>query len=347
MLIKKPPKAKKIRRLRSKQQIRLLRNILPLAKANMTQKEIATRLRDYGLKHEVQIGLAALNSLRSGQSFANGIKPWLDPLAWEALLAGEKIGHWAKGIEDALTTLKISDSMGSQLVMALGKPIAIISLMLAGYIAAHLFFFPKIADLYPIEKWPELSRIINQIGEELLSWGPSLLMIMIPLLIAVLISLSRFTGPIRASLDKYPIYRQYRLIQGSTLLRSMGNLSLAGFDLKNAVISSKKTANHYLGTHLDTVRLHLGQGKRNIGDILDTGLFDAAEQSAIKVLGEKGAYGDTLLNSAEIMQEKLLTEIDIIRVWGGNTLTLVGGFLSFGLIGGIAMLMFDLATNIR
>ena len=342
-----PPTPKKIRRLRPKKQIRLLRNILPLAKANMTQKDIALRLRDYGIKTDIIIGQAALKSIGLGKGFTNGIKPWLDPLAWEALLAGEKIGNWHKGINDALITLRMSDSMGSQLILVMLKPIGIIAAMLAGYMGAHQLFFPKIAALYPIDKWPALAVNVDQFGGWLLTWGVGLLTLTFPIFTLVLLSLSRLTGPYRQRLDTWPIYRQYRLLQGSTLLRSMGNLSLAGFNLKSAILSSKKNANRYLGFHLDQVRHHLGQGKRNIGDLLDTGLFDPAEQSAIKVLGEKGDYGETLLSSADIIQERLLFEIDIVRNWGTNTLMLIGGLLSFGLIGGIVMLMFDLATNIR
>lgn len=340
-------KPRKIRKLPLKKQVAFLRNTLPLAKANMSQKEIAKRLVEFGSKQEKAMGQAALNAMESGGTFSSAIEPWFNTMAWEALMAGEKIGDWAKGMTNALGIMDVSNKVGGSIFLALLQPIGTIAVMLAAMAAAHLSFFPKIADLYAPSRWAGLSTFADDMGGWLISWAGMIGGAILLLLGFVLYTLYRTTGLFRAKLDKLPIYRQYRMIQANNLLRSMGNLTLAGFGLKESINSTLKHANHYQSSHLRQARKHISKGERNVGRIFNTGLLEPAEQSTLMILGEKGNYGKTLIDCADIAQASLLREADTIKYWTRNILSLLGGILFIILAGGVAMLMLDLSTNIK
>ncbi|MGR5465264.1 hypothetical protein ACPV5G_20210 [Photobacterium damselae] len=340
-------KARKIRKLPAKKQIAFLRNTLPLAKANMSQKEIAKRLVEFGNKQEKAMGQAALNAMESGGTFSSAIEPWLNTMAWEALMAGEKIGDWAKGIINALGIMDVGNKVGGSIFLALLQPIGTILVMLAAMAAAHISFFPKIADLYPPSRWAGLSTFANEMGGWLVSWAGTVGIAFALLLGFVIYTLYQSTGAFRAKLDKLPIYRQYRMIQANNLLRSMGNLALAGFGLKESINSTLKHANRYQAYHLKLARKHIGKGERNVGRIFNTGLLEPAEQSTLMILGEKGNYGKTLIDCADIAQASLLREAENIKYWTRNILSLLGGMLFIILAGGVAMLMLDLSTSIK
>ena len=337
---------RKIRKLNDKKQIAFLRSILTLAKANLTQKEIAQRLLEYGSKVEKQMGYTILEGLEVGLTFSHCIKPWLSPMPWEALLAGEKMGNWNKGLTNALKVLEVSGKVGGQIFLVLLKPIGMITFMSLAAFIASTKFFPIIADIYPMNRWGSISLTAYNMGKFFGLWGVAIILTIIMLSLFVYFSLIYLTGKPRILLDKAPIFRQYRLVLGSNLLRSIGNLSQAGFGLKESVKSTLKNSNKYQSSHLNIALKRIGQGKQNIGDIFDTGLLQASEQSTLKVLGEKGNYGETLLNCADITQDNLIKEAELVKTWGGNLLNLVGGLMALLLMAGIGLVMFDLSTNI-
>lgn len=344
-MVQKRPR--KIRKLSPKKQIAFLRNTLPLAKANMSQKEIAKRLVEFGDKQEKAMGQAALTAMESGGTFSSAIEPWLNTMAWEALMAGEKIGDWSKGITNALGIMDVGNKVGGSLFLALLQPIGTILVMFAAMAAAHLSFFPKIADLYAPSRWAGLSTFANDMGGWIANWASFFGVVFALLLSCIIYTLHYTTGGVRTKLDKLPIYRQYRMIQASNLLRSMGNLTIAGFGLKESINSLLKHANRYQAYHLQLARKHISKGERNVGRIFNTGLLEPSEQSTLLILGEKGNYGKTLIDCADIAQASLLREAETIKYWTRNILSLLGGMLFIILAGGVAMLMLDLSTNIK
>ncbi|KLV03495.1 hypothetical protein ABT56_18845 [Photobacterium aquae] len=338
---------RKIRRLSQKKQILLLKNLRTLVSSNLTQKEIAQRLVEFGTKEEQSLGHAVLASLNVGGTFAMAAKPWFSPMAWEALIAGEKTGVLEKGIKNALKILEIGNVTGMGFFWGLLKPIGTVIVMFAALIGAREAFFPKIMDLYSISRWGDVSIAAYNFGGFLSDWWKLILCIILSLIAIVIFTIKYSVGMFRNKLDKFPVYRHYRLILSANFLRSIGNLILAGFSLKESLSSTKEQSNLYLSYHIDIVMKNIGRGYLNIGEILDTGLLDRSEQSALKVLGGRGGnLSQTLLNCSEITQDKVVNELSNLQKILYNILMPIGGLLSFLLMGGVGMLMFDLSTNI-
>lgn len=337
---------RKIRKLSNKKQVSFLRSLLSLVKSNMTQKEIAINLYEYGAAQEKIMGYLALEGLEEGISFTRSAKPFFDTMAWEAMLAGETMNNWTKGILNALKVLEVNGKVGAGMFLVLLRPIGLLVFMAIASVVASNQFFPTIKDIYPINRWDTLSVFAYEIGVFFTNWGLFILGVIAAISVGIYFTLIYFIGNSRISLDKLPIFRQYRLVLGSNLLRSIGNLSLAGFGIKESIQSVLKTSNKYQAWHLEKALRNISDGKQNIGNIFDTGLLQPSEQSTLKVLGGKGKYGEVLLNCSEITQNNLIKESELVKTWGGNILTFLGSSLALIIMAGIGLVMFGIAINV-
>ncbi|AZQ13267.1 hypothetical protein [Shewanella khirikhana] len=329
-----------------KKQIKLLRNIHRLARAGVEQKRIAEQLIKYGQPTERKIGEGILRSIANGQGFSLGTKPWLDPLAFEALAAGEHTGEWARGVQNAIITLSSKSASTSLLVKALWKPLAGIVAMLAVSAGISRYMFPMLDGIMIRGRKGHISQLAASFGDFWLDWGLVIGSITLLIVIAVFLSLSVMTGTLRKQLDNFPVYRQYRLIQTGAFLRSMGNLTLAGFGLKEALLQTQKHANRYLLHHIADMLKKIEWGEKNLGNIMATGLLNNAEEDSLYLLGQIGGTAETLLNSADIHHELLIDEIELIKSIGINVLKIIGFCIGVLMGGGVISQIMDIATNV-
>ena len=330
-----------------KRQIKLLHNIHRLARSNVQQKLIAEQLIRFGQATERKIGESILRSISNGHSFSAGIKPWLDPLAFEALAAGEHTGEWAQGIQNAVITLSSKSASTSLLIKALWKPIAGLVGMLVASALLSGYLFPMLDGIVQHSRKSQISQLATAFGRFWLEWGALIGSITVLIIVALAIALPIFTGPIRQSIDNFPVFRQYRMIQTGAFLRSIGNLTLAGFGLKDALLHAKRHANRYLLAHISQMIHKIEWGEKNIGYIMNTGLLNRAEENSLLLLGQIGGTSETLLNSADIHHEILMEEIDVIKSVGFNALKLIGFAIGALMGSGIVIQIMDIATNIK
>ncbi|MCS6162456.1 hypothetical protein [Shewanella baltica] len=329
-----------------KRQIKLLRNIHRLARCGVEQKLIAEQLIRYGQPTERKIGEGILRSIGNGQGFSLGTKPWLDSLAYEALAAGEHTGEWARGVQNAIITLSSKSASTSLLVKALWKPIAGIIAMLAVSAGISLYMFPMLDGIMTRGRKGQISQMAASFGDFWVDWGLLIGSITLLVVIAVFLSLPVMTGNIRKQIDNFPVYRQYRLIQTGAFLRSMGNLTLAGFGLKEALLQTKRHANRYLLHHIAEMLKKIEGGKKNLGNIMETGLLNKSEENSLYLLGQIGGTPETLLSSADIHHELLIDEIELIKSIGIDALKIIGFCIGALMGGGIILQIMDIATNV-
>ncbi|NSM26839.1 hypothetical protein HT094_22325 [Shewanella sp. ZOR0012] len=329
-----------------KRQIKLLRNIHRLARSGVEQKLIAEQLIKYGQPTERKIGEGILRSIANGQGFSLGTKPWLDSLAYEALAAGEHTGEWARGVQNAIITLSSKSASTSLLVKALWKPIMGIVAMLAVSAGISFYMFPMLDGIMLRGTKGQIPQLAANFGEFWLDWGLLIGSITLLFVVAVFLSLSVMTGNFRKQIDNFPVYRQYRMIQTGAFLRSMGNLTLAGFGLKEALLQTKKHANRYLLHHIAEMLKKIEWGEKNLGTIMATGLLNKSEENSLYLLGQIGGTSETLLNSADIHHELLTEEIELIKSIGIDALKIIGFCIGALMGGGIISQIMDIATNV-
>ena len=329
-----------------KKQLKLLDNIYRLTAAGLKQRDIAEQIATYGNAIEQRIATELLTSIDSGHGFAQGLKNWIDRLSWQALIAGEQAGDLEGGLNNALLTLRTSSASTSVLAKALAKPVAGVSLILAVSAGIASGLFPKFSTMVPMNRWDSLTVYAYEFGSFWQHWGLMVGGAVTICLIAISLSLPLLTGERRNTLNNWPIYRQYRLIQTSALLYSLGNLTTANYGLLDSLSNIKQHASPFLAWHVDKMISHVHQGRINLGDILDTGLLNPSEQSTLKLLGQIGNNATILLRSAAIHHAIITEEMDTLKSMGTDAIKIIGALIGALMGAGIGMLVLNMATNI-
>ena len=335
------------RNLSKRAQQRLLADLHRLAKAGLKQHQVAEQLVLFGSKTQRKIGRSIISSLDTGDRFSVGLKPYITSMAWEALVANEATGKWAQGLAHAQKAVTTQSAATSQLITALLFPVLglMALVVLAGMNATQ--FLPLLGELVPQRLWGGLTLASLHIGQFCSTWGANIGFASLVLLIVCTVTLPFFSGRARKLVDNLPLYRQYRLIQVSTLLRSMSHLSQAGFHLNDTLIHLMRHTTPYLQAHMAIMKQRLDQGEVNLGRTMDTGILNRAEQHSMLILGEIGDNSTTLANCANIHHELLISEIDLIKEWGATSLKLGAAAIGGVIAGGIGQILLLIPTVLR
>ncbi|MFZ3505529.1 hypothetical protein [Vibrio harveyi] len=333
--------------LKKKEQLLLFDKVLRLSNAGLMQKDIAKQLEKFGTKKEQMVGKACLASISKGLGFTSGLESFVSANAYLSLLSGENIGDFKLGLSDAVNALKVDEASSSSIAKVLIKPIFGMISVLSVSALLTAFAFPSLAEQSDRRRWGVLSSSAEQFGQFWLDYGLSLFFIITLLLVAIVLSLSRYTGGLRTKLDNLPIYRQYRFIQCTNLLTSTAHQTAVGIPLKGALKHVGSTHTPYMKNHIAKMLRTIGTGKTNVGAIFDSGLLDEQELDTLKLLSDTGEASVILKKSAQMHSEQLLLEIGRLKTWGARSLytlsALVGGWMALG----VGLLAFDLATNIQ
>lgn len=325
----------------------LLADLYRLAKSGLKQRDVADQLVLFGNSKQQLIGEDIIIALNSGDTFAAGLKPWLTSMAWEALVANETTGQWAQGLAHAKQAVTTQSAATLELIKALVFPALglVILVILAGINATK--FLPMLSTLVPERLWGSFTKLSLHIGEFSSTWGANIGLGFFCILILATITLPWFSGRGRKLVENLPLYRQYRLIQVSTLLRSMSHLSQAGFGLQDTLTHLKRNTTPYLRGHITIMQRHIKQGENNLGRIMDTGILNKAEQHSMLILGDIGGTADTLANCADIHHELLMSEIGFIKSWGANFLKISAAVIGGIMAGGLGQLLILIPTALR
>ena len=332
------------RQFNPQKQAQFLHKIQRLSLAGMLQKDIVGQVMKYGTAMERKVAQDVASSLANGRGFADGIRPWLISIAYQSLKAGEHIGDFQQGLNDALAAIETQNTSTTVLINALTTPIiGIIALFGTSALAAN-YVYPMLSKQLPRPQWGALSSFSESFGLFFGHYGVYLLLLFALICIGIVIALPLWVGEHRKKVDNGFVFRQYRLIHTAHFLNSISNQTLSGIGIKESLSNYISTTPPYVAWHIHKMLTQIRQGKNNVGDIFDVQLLNQEEQETLTLLGGIDTL-DPLKKSAEMHQELLVQEVALIQSIGKNTLKLLGAFV-FGLTaGGIISLIFNIATH--
>ncbi len=333
--------------LKKKEQLQLLDKVMRLSDAGLKQRAIAQQLSKFGQPKEKVVGLACLQSIRQGQGFSQGLKPHVSANAYLCLLSGENVGEFQLGIQDAINALNVDEASTGEISRALLKPAAGLTVLLGVCALLGAYAFPALAEQAPRTRWGGLTSSAETFCLFWLNNGLGVLLVCVILATLITLSLPRYTGTLRPTLDQWPIYRQYRFIQCTNVLTSIAHQTAVGMQLKPALEHYEKHTTVYLKHHLTQMRRIIQTGQSNIGRIFDTQLLDAEELDNLVLLSETGNAAEILKKSANMHSHRLLTELGRLKTWGNRLLNTSLFAIGMWMALGLGSLAFKLATQIQ
>ncbi|MHB8292741.1 MAG: type II secretion system F family protein [bacterium] len=250
--------------------INLKESIQELSKRARRNKNIAME----SVLDDVQAGIA------NGRTFADSIKKWIPSVDYTMIVSSEKAGK----ISEALNLIIRLDNMKSELLSEfLGGLISPAILFLAVY--GFLYYMGKYA-LGPILKMVSTKITGTAVMLILLSnYVNSVWMFLLPLIVAILISIivfsfPRLKGKIRKELDKFFPYSVYRQYTGAVWLIGLSGLISSGINEVSALKEMAKYSNGYLKERLKSFYTGMQNGM-NIGEAMQISNYNFPESDVV------------------------------------------------------------------
>ncbi|AIW17496.1 hypothetical protein VITU102760_24800 [Vibrio tubiashii] len=318
-----------------KKQAETLSTLLVLIENKLYLKDAASLLVDHGNNKEKYIGAKIDRHLGNGtiNEAVDSLEPDLSLTAFQALKAGTYANDIEAGLSNAIEALRLSDSVSWSLFWHLIKPFFGVIISCGITIIFSSKVMPIIETIIDVEQLPGIVIVADYVGSFFEIMGLPILVICSVLLTAIFFSLPFLTGNVRQKLDALPIYKQYRVLVSTMLLRSLTDLIKSSVSLDDALSRTKAISSPYLSEHLQKMMGSVDKGESNIGVILDTGLLLDEQAQVLKILGKTPDHEAILKSSSEIHKAKLTTTIDHVKAYGQSIIKSVGfAFIGLTLI---------------
>lgn len=202
-------------------------------------------------------------------SLADGLMPWLSPVAYALISNGSTSGKLPDALNLAAKLNRMGGAMAKEALTGLVQPV--LSILILYYFVRFLSdqvtsSFGNMLRGHPLTG---IAAATMQMGAIAHSDGIFVIFgALIVLAVLALWSLPRWQGKVRTFFDKaIPPYTIYRRIQGATWLISYAALLESGMESKQVLQHIRQTASPWLEERLKTVQLALAKG-RNIGEAL-------------------------------------------------------------------------------
>jgi type II secretory pathway component PulF len=204
-----------------------------------------------------------------GEPIDRVLRGWVSPAEQMILSALAKTGLSAPALAHLAATTKTSQKLIWSLV---GISAQVYLTLLVGIALGYVFasLLPDLLLGVPIKLYSNNIIILKAAGEYLTRYGLLVLALLIVAPVAIVYSLSRLTGPYRHRLDAWPIYQQYRDIQGALMLRAVATLIAAGKGFFEALELLQDVTSPYLAYHIEAILEH--QSSRPYAAMRETGL---------------------------------------------------------------------------
>lgn len=271
---------------RRKEQIELLEDLASNLDSGVQLLEafqLLTRIYSNSVRDVSQNVIKCLND---GVSFTNGLVGWYPREVITSIRVGEEHGLLVKTIRNVIEYLKTSSKGLRLFLFKLSYPLVIICM---AFIMAHFVvndYFNLIKEFKDVSEWPVISVYTYHFWQFALSFWFLFVLLIFAVGIAVNYMLTSFTGINRNQIDSLPIFKQYRLKQGSVFLTTLGLMLQNGISLSDSLNELDRGSTPYLKYHLRRMRQKLHTGHGNEGDYLDTGLIEKNTINRLKALSE-------------------------------------------------------------
>ena len=247
-----------------------------------------------------EVADAISHHLSQGGYFADGLQGWFPGPIIEVIRAGEKGGSLAENMKAAAHALSQRVSAVSSILSATLYPLAVLVLGMMVSVWIRSSVFDNFAMIKPVHLWPENGQILYAVTTfiEHFWWAIVIAIVAIVMLFAHL--LKDLTGPIRQSLDSFPIFSLYRDVNAARYMETLGLLLVNGIVLKKALSIMQQDAGSYMGWHNLQMQYRLSEGYENIADVLDTGMIKKSNMLRLRVIAKGKGFEHALVRMGQL-----------------------------------------------
>lgn len=279
----------------------LLLDIARQLQRDSSLSDVADDFEKYGSSLEKMVGKRLKTATKNAKPAHTAMEGIISDMSLEAIKSGEETGKLADGFLLAKMAVENNEGLFGSLVRGHIIPIIKILVVIIGLSVLADYIFSQMLELVPLRKWPSLSQSVYGLTSAINDYK-LIIIAMVAMLVTAVGLLCKFsTGSFRSLLDKLPFFKQYRILNASLMLTSIGVLLRADLPMLSAVSFQEKKASRYVAWHLNTIRQNIKRVKNGgtVGQMLDTGLINIREVNRLSRAIAENEIADRIEDSAK------------------------------------------------
>jgi type II secretory pathway component PulF len=254
----------------------------------------------------------------------------------------------ADGLLFLSETVVKTDAMVATMKKAVIYPIGLLlvfSLLLVGF---SLKAVPILSQLSPPSDWPAMGQMLFKVSEFISHSGVWAGMGVVLFLVVFFISLPRWTGPVRKSLDNWLPLNLYRDYASSMLMISLASLMRSGISLRSSLERTYKNSSPWGKWHIRQILINLSKPNNgSFGKAFSTGLFDQEMEDRIQDAAERSNPIEAFIHIGVGSIDRMILRIDSRAKQLNNILLLVCGLLLGSMMAAFFSTTMSLQSGIR
>jgi type II secretory pathway component PulF len=260
--------------LNTKARIRLYRKIATLLSNGLpllrVLEELHLRESDGGRKPNEALAIVLADwkrTVQNGRMLSEAMRGWVPADEQMIIMAGEQAGKIETALNAVVGVVESARRIRAAIVGGLVYPAAILSLVLTYLYLFGTKVIPEFGRIADPQNWRGTAKSMHLMSQFVQSWMPLIVALLVLLFVAVLVSMPRWRGSLRASADRLPPYSIYRLVVGSSFLMAFSALQQAGMTVEKCLSRMREGASPWLRERIDGALLGVKSGL-NCGEAL-------------------------------------------------------------------------------
>ena len=247
-----------------------------------------------------------------GSTLENTLAEWIPEQEAALISAGYQTGRIADSLRNAITLIDGKQRIVTTVVGACIYPTLLMSVAVATLNIIAQRLVPELAKISPPDNWHGPIAFLAGAASLLENYGLDFAVVLLVSLVAIFISLPRWTGRWRIYADHLPPWSVYRTLQGTVFLLNMASLLKANISTLNAVRLLNRFSSSWMQERLASTENRIQQGEHLGKALKNTGLNFPSKDcvTQLYVLTDSDGYEDIVERYAKRWLEMTITSIE-------------------------------------
>jgi type II secretory pathway component PulF len=259
-------------------------------------------------------------------SFSGALRGDIPAEECMVISAAENSASLDNDLEFLASTVRGVAGMKKALVGAMIVPTIAFCLVAGMIYGFSSFFVPLLVAIIPPDKWPTSGRMLKAVADFVMDYGVILLFLIVGIVVGFIVSLNRLTGPLRRTLDEWPVYSLFRAHNGAVTLIVLAAMMGAGKALVESLESIEKHSSRWTRWHINSILRRLDIMGGDPGKSFDTGLLPRRILNRVIDRAERSDFGSALRNIGFTVLDNVKKEVEAKAKTINVIMLVVAGF---------------------
>jgi type II secretory pathway component PulF len=266
----------------------LLRNNVPLRVALVTSYGVYSDDGKDADRIEALVLQDCIAGVDNGLALSVILQNWVPFDEHSTIATGDRGGKVADALMRAAEVIKRKTMMRKALLNAITYPVFLLLSVGGAFYVIATTVMPRLLTQVKPENMDSSIQVLAWLSSFVADNGAVILGVILTVVIAMGLSLTRLTGRIRFYLDKLPPWNMYRIVQGAIFIYNVGVLLEANMPKKEILEMMLERANRYMEERLDGALLGVKNGLE-LGRALKESGFEFPSKDAIAYVSVIGS----------------------------------------------------------